>query len=313
MSEGYPKIEIEITKGEVYNSLEDKRGFLDKLSPNRITLLRIFLLPLPVALLFLEGYLAKCFSVGLGSLLGITDYIDGLLARRRKQITPIGALLDPVADKIFVTVLYLTLVYLQYFPFAPVAILLSREIIVALLRSLFPEELRVVALARFKTFFQMSLAGLAIILSLVNKDFLLAIDYLLWFLAIFSYLSAFPYFLRVKRALSRTKIEPFILTKSLLSLSFNLTLIVIFPLSGSLFWIILLTLSFYFFRKGLAKSSPLHAQEESLFIFLLLAFLSLELYLKKSLFYSLLGILFFSFYRDGLKSVKLMWEILRLK
>ncbi|MFN3921415.1 MAG: hypothetical protein ACK4K4_03340, partial [Caldimicrobium sp.] len=101
--------------------------------------------------------------------------------------------------------------------------------------------------------------------------------------------------------------------KSFLSLSFNLVLLLVFPYSGSLFWIIPFALSFYFFRKGLAKSSPLHAQEESFFILLLLGFLCLELYFRGNLFYSLIGVLLFSFYRDGLKSVKLMWEILKLK
>ncbi len=311
MSEGYPGFEIK--KIEAVRGKESEEGFLSKINPNRITLLRIFLLPLPVALLFLEGYIAKLCSLGLGSLLGVTDYLDGLLARRRKQITPIGALLDPVADKIFVTVLYLTLVYLNYFSFAPVALLLSREIIVAWLRSWFPEAMRVAEIARFKTFFQMSLAGLTIALSLVSIEFLEFINYFLWALAIFSYISAVPYFYRVKRALMRTKIEPLRGAKSLLSLTYNLTLLAIFPFTGAFFWVVPLSLSFYFFRKGLAKSSPLHAQEESLFILLLFIMLSLEWSLKGTLFYSLMPVLFFSLYRDGLKSIKLMWEILTLK
>lgn len=311
MSNGYSKIELE--KPEEISLKENPKGIFEKISPNKITLFRIFLLPLPVALLFLEGYLAKIFSLGLGSLLGATDYIDGFLARKRKQITPLGALLDPVADKIFVTVVYLTLVYLNYFPFAPVALLLSREILVALFRSLFPEEMRVVNIARFKTFFQMSLAGLAILISISKKELLPLTHYLLWFIAIFSYLSAFPYFYRVKKALKRIKFYPLLATKSLLSLMFNLTLLLVFPITKELFWIIILALSFYFFRKGLAKSSPLHAQEESFIILLLLFFISLELLLKGYLFFSLWAVLFFSFYRDGIKSFRLMWEILTLK
>ncbi|MFN4197146.1 MAG: CDP-alcohol phosphatidyltransferase family protein [Caldimicrobium sp.] len=311
MSNGYSKIEIE--KSGEGSFKENPQSFIEKISPNKITLFRIFLLPLPVALLFLEGYLAKVFSLGLGSLLGATDYIDGLLARKRKQITPLGALLDPVADKIFVTVVFLTLVYLNYFPFAPVALLLSREILVALFRSLFPEEMRVVNIARFKTFFQMSLAGLAILIGILKKELLPLTHYLLWFIAIFSYISAFPYFYRVKKALKRIEIDPLFLTKFFLSLMFNLTLLIVFPMAENLFWIIILALSFYFFRKGLAKSSPLHAQEESFILLLLLFFIGLEMFLRGYLFLSLWSVLFFSLYRDGIKSFRLMWDILTLK
>ena len=307
MSERASELEIEKI------SEKEEKGFWHSLTPNRITLFRIFLLPLPCALLFLEGYLAKIFSVSLGSLLGFTDYLDGVIARRQKRVTTLGSLLDPVADKIFVTVVYLTLVYLQYFPYLPVALLLSREILVALLRSWFPEETKVVNLARWKTFFQMSVAGLAIIISLIDKAYLSLTGYLLWGLCLFSYISALPYFYRVKKALSRTKIEPLILGKSFLSLSFSLSLLLIFPYAGKLFWIVQVALSFYFFRKGLARTSPLHAQQESLLILLLLFFVSLEAFYSERIFYSLFGVLFFSLYRDGLKSLKLMWEILRLK
>ncbi len=302
MSEETAKLEV-----------KEEKGFLERITPNRITLLRIFLLPLPCALLFLEGYLAKFFSLGLGSLLGFTDYVDGVLARRQKRINTIGALLDPVADKIFVTVVYLTLVFLGYFPFIPVAVLLSREILVALLRSWFPEELRVVNVARWKTFLQMTLAGLAILLSIFDRSYLIIIHYALWGLALFSYFSALPYFYRVKKALRRMSLEPLIWGKSLLSLSFSLSLLIVFPFSGKLFWIIQLALSFYFFRKGLAKASPLHAQEESLLIVAVLFGISGEALFRGELYYSLWLALAFSLYRDGIKSLKLMWEILRLR
>lgn len=306
MSEGAKELKLEEKKLVI-------REVNSGLSPNLITLLRIFLLPLPCALLFLEGYLAKLFSLGLGSLLGFTDYVDGALARRQKKVTSIGAMLDPVADKIFVTVVYLTLVQLGYFPFAPVALLLSRELLVAFLRSWFPEELRVVNIARFKTALQMLLAGSAIALSLINKELLPYTHYVLWSLAIFSYLSAIPYFYRVSRAITRTSLNVLLFAKSLLSLAFGLTLVVVFPISGPFFPVIQVVLSLYFFRKGLAKTSPLHAQQESALILGILLCLGIEGALYGKVYFSLLLVLFFSLYRDGLKSAKLIWEILRLK
>ncbi|MCS7150259.1 MAG: CDP-alcohol phosphatidyltransferase family protein [Caldimicrobium sp.] len=302
----------EATGVEIGTEQKDK-GLFKELTPNRITLLRIFLLPLPCALLFLEGHLAKLFSLGLGSLLGFTDYVDGVLARKQKRITTLGSMLDPVADKIFITVVYLTLVYLGYFPFAPVALLLSREILVALLRSWFPEETKVINLARWKTAFQMSLAGLSVLISLVDRDYLRVVEIALWGLVVFSFLSAFPYFYRVRRALLRTKIEPLLLAKSLLSLFYNLGLLLSFPMTGKFFFVIQIGLSFYFFRKGLARTSPLHAQEESLLIMGILSAMIYEVLHRGSLFYSLFFVLVFNLYRDGVRSFKLIWEILRRK
>lgn len=303
----------EVKELEVKGEPLEKEGLLKEITPNRITLLRIFLLPLPCALLFLEGYLAKLFSLGLGSLLGFTDYVDGVLARKQRKITTFGAMLDPVADKIFVTVVYLTLVYLEYIPFLPVALLISRELLVANLRSWFPEETKVVNLARWKTGLQMVLAGLAIVLSILDRSYLKVLHYALWGLAFFSYFSAFPYFYRVKRAFRRTQTEPLLFAKSLLSLAFGLTLLFVFPYVERLFFIIQFALSLYFLRKGLARTSPLHAQEESLLIIGLLLGMAFEALLKGELFYSLLLVLAFSLYRDGVKSFKLVWEILRLK
>jgi len=132
-----------------------------RLTPNLLTLLRIVLLPVPCFLLF-GGAGSKLTAVGLGSLLGFTDYLDGRLARR---IGPsrLGALLDPVADKIFVGVIYLLLYRLGYLPYALVFPLLLREIVVSGLRGVRPENLAVKPLARFKTAFQMSGAGIIVL------------------------------------------------------------------------------------------------------------------------------------------------------
>lgn len=306
MSEGTEKLEA--GKGKI--EAKEEYSFL---SPNVITLLRIFLLPLPCALLFLEGYLAKIFSLGLGSLLGFTDYIDGALARKQRKVTKIGAMLDPVADKIFVTVVYLTFVYLGYFPFLPVALLMGRELLVAFLRSWFPEELRVINISRLKTAFQMLLAGIALLVSLADPSLLPLIHYALWGLVFLSYLSALPYLYRVRRVLTRVTFDPPLFARSFLSLAFGLTLLTIFPVSEKLFPIIQLCLSLYFFRKGLAKTSPFHAQQESALIVALLGSIYLEIALTKRVFLSLFLVLSFSLYRDGIKSVRLIWEILKLR
>ncbi len=124
-----------------------------KITANRLTLLRILLLPLPCLLLY-GGPEAKVTALGVGSLLGLTDYFDGRLARRQ-GVTRLGTLLDPIADKIFVTVIYLVLSRLGYLPLFLVAGILWREFLVTALRQFVPGHLPVSWLAKTKTALQM--------------------------------------------------------------------------------------------------------------------------------------------------------------
>jgi CDP-diacylglycerol--glycerol-3-phosphate 3-phosphatidyltransferase len=283
-----------------------------KVTPNRLTLLRILLLPLPCALLFLESCSAKIAALSLGSLLGITDYLDGVLARKTRKLSPVGALLDPVADKIFITAVYFTLVYLNYFSFLPVAIILSREVLVSHLRSWFPEETRVIPITKLKTAFQMSIAGIAVIIKTYFPEYVKVIDYFLWFLAFFSFFSALPYFYRVSKHLKKMKSSLSRFFYSSLSLFYPLTLIITFPFAGRLFWINVLALSFYFFKKGLARSSPKLAQKESLLMLFVLSGVLLEYLMVKHLEFSLWGVFAFSLFRDGIRTLETMWNILKL-
>jgi CDP-diacylglycerol--glycerol-3-phosphate 3-phosphatidyltransferase len=283
------------------------------ITPNRLTLLRIFLLPFPCLLLLSESYSAKIGALVTGFLLGITDYLDGILARKYKKVTSIGAILDPIADKIFVSSVYLVLVYLNYFSFLPVFLIILREILVSFLRSWFPDKIKVSKIAKLKTLFQMSFAGFAVLLYIHFPSFKSLINLFLWIIAIFSYISAIPYFHKVwyKIREFRKNLKNFFI--SLLSLIYPLGLLLSFPLAKNLFWINIISLSFFFFKRGLVKSSPKWAYEKiwlSLFITLLLI---LEYIYFKSLFFSLWLILIISFLKDGLKSLKFMWRILKLQ
>ncbi len=290
-----------------------KKSSAKKITPNKLTILRIFLLPLPCALLMLSSSGAKVAAVSIGSLLGVTDYFDGVLARKYKKITPLGTLLDPVADKIFVTSVYLTLVYLKYFPFLPVALLIIREIIVSFLRSWFPEETKVIRITRLKTLFQMSFAGLAILIKIYLLPYFHLTLYFLWFLVFFSYFSAIPYFYRVFKAVKKFKKNLKHFFYSFSFLGYPLFLIFTFPFTGKLFWINILALNFYIFRKGLAKSCPELAQKETLFVFFIMFVTLFELIYFQRLLFSMWIILIFSLLRDGIKSLKFMWKVLILQ
>jgi len=103
--------------------------------PNALTLLRIFLVPILVALLLTrtEGGLWLGTAVfGLGVL---TDYLDGYFARRRNQVTKVGILLDPLADKLLTTAAFISLVEMNAVPAWMVVIVIGRELAVTGLRN----------------------------------------------------------------------------------------------------------------------------------------------------------------------------------
>ncbi len=147
--------------------------------PNQVTLLRILLIPLLVALFYLPWkwhYLAGAVVFALAAL---TDLLDGYLARRLNQITPFGAFLDPVADKLIVAVALVLL--LQQYPSAlfalPAMIIIGREIVVSALREWMAElgkraSLAVSYIGKVKTVMQM----IAITTLLLDPD----IPYLGW-------------------------------------------------------------------------------------------------------------------------------------
>jgi CDP-diacylglycerol--glycerol-3-phosphate 3-phosphatidyltransferase len=71
-------------------------------TPNLITLLRIFLIPVFIAAYYLPFRWASLLAMSLFILAALTDWLDGYLARRLNQSSPFGAFLDPVADKLMV-------------------------------------------------------------------------------------------------------------------------------------------------------------------------------------------------------------------
>jgi CDP-diacylglycerol--glycerol-3-phosphate 3-phosphatidyltransferase len=111
--------------------------------PNSLTVARIFLVPLLVSVLLtkFEGRLVLGLPVELvaAAIFGIaslTDWLDGYLARRRKQITTLGQILDPLADKLLISATLISLVQLDLVQSWMVAVIISREIAVTGLRNL---------------------------------------------------------------------------------------------------------------------------------------------------------------------------------
>ena len=145
--------------------------------PNLLTAGRIVAIPLIVLLLFADGGLARWLAFLIFVLAAVTDYFDGLAARRLRVVTPLGRFLDPIADKLLVAAVIVTLVAvgkLTGWLVAAAIILLCRELLVSGLREYLAElgvPLPVSRLAKWKTAVQ--LVALALLIVGLPGSFLL--------------------------------------------------------------------------------------------------------------------------------------------
>ena len=111
--------------------------------PNSLSLTRIFLVPLLVVVLLTKfegrmvlGVRKELVGAAIFGLASFTDWLDGYLARRRKQVTPLGQFIDPFADKLLTISAFISLVQMDLAPAWMVAIIVGREFAVTVLRSL---------------------------------------------------------------------------------------------------------------------------------------------------------------------------------
>src|SRR3954471_501882 len=111
--------------------------------PNTLTLVRMFLVPLLVVVLLTEfegrqilGMPKEVVGAAIFALASLTDWLDGYLARRRRQVTWLGQMLDPIADKLLTSAAFISLVQLDIAPAWMVALIIGREFAITALRSL---------------------------------------------------------------------------------------------------------------------------------------------------------------------------------
>ena len=101
--------------------------------PNTLTLIRIFIVPLLVVALLTKfsedvvGLPQHIAGVSLFLLASITDVLDGWIARRRGQVSRLGILLDPIADKLLISAAFISLVENRLAPAWAVVIIIARE------------------------------------------------------------------------------------------------------------------------------------------------------------------------------------------
>jgi CDP-diacylglycerol---glycerol-3-phosphate 3-phosphatidyltransferase len=149
--------------------------------PNLLTLLRIVLIPVFVGVFYLPFQGARVSCALIFAAAAVTDLLDGHLARRWGQTSPLGAFLDPVADKLMVAVALVLLVQAQPSPAlaVPAAVIIGREITISALREWMAElgaraQVAVSKVGKFKTTAQM----VAIFLLLIDGRCRLGLDLL---------------------------------------------------------------------------------------------------------------------------------------
>ncbi len=139
--------------------------------PNSLTLLRIFIVPLLVVVLltpFSESWFGvprHILGVALFLAAALTDYLDGYFARSRGQVTRLGQLLDPIADKLLISAALISLVENQLAPAWAVVIIIGREFAVTGLRSIAATDGVVIAaskMGKFKMLLQVLTVALLI-------------------------------------------------------------------------------------------------------------------------------------------------------
>ncbi|MGH8129490.1 MAG: CDP-diacylglycerol--glycerol-3-phosphate 3-phosphatidyltransferase [Steroidobacteraceae bacterium] len=137
--------------------------------PNLLTAIRIALIPAIVGFFYLPYYWSDMACGVMFALAGITDSFDGYLARKLGQVSPLGAFLDPVADKLIVATALVLIVSKDptWYVTLTAAVIIGREIAISALREWMAEigarhKMKVSGVAKFKTIVQ--IVGLSMML-----------------------------------------------------------------------------------------------------------------------------------------------------
>ena len=167
--------------------------------PNALTLSRIFLVPLLLTVLLTKNAPQKEFlAVAIVLVAAATDSLDGYLARRRGQVTTLGMLLDPIADKLLVSAAFISMVEMGLVPAWMVVIIVGREFAVSGLRGIAQAAgftIEASELAKAKTVMQV-VSIVALLLGVRFQPLRPVATVALVMVVIFAVISAVGYFLK---------------------------------------------------------------------------------------------------------------------
>lgn len=126
--------------------------------PNKLTILRVIMIPFFLVFLYLDFSWAKWIALGIFIAAAITDTLDGQIARRCNLVTNFGKFMDPLADKLLVCSAMIALVDMSRIPAWIVIIIIAREFIISGFRLIAAEKGTVIAAGmwgKIKTVVQM--------------------------------------------------------------------------------------------------------------------------------------------------------------
>jgi len=173
--------------------------------PNTLTLLRIFFVPLLLAVLLRKqihletpwGLLTKeWLALPIFLMAALTDLLDGFFARRRGQISTLGTLLDPVADKLLISAAFISLVELGLVPAWMVVVIVGREFAVSGLRSIAAAEGYTIEASDLgKTKMVVQVIAVSLLLIGAHSPWVLRVGLVaVWLVVLFAVWSAIDYF-----------------------------------------------------------------------------------------------------------------------
>src|SRR5204862_1679597 len=168
--------------------------------PNRLTLLRIPAVPVIVAALLGETPNGHALAAGVFALAAFTDGLDGYIARRRRDVTTFGKLVDPLADKLLIVAALVSLVSLGRLAAWVAMVIIARELAVTGLRAVAVEQGVVISaswLGKLKTILQVA----AVFALIIWNPSPTSVDVLVYVAVAVTVISGADYFFGLRRRL----------------------------------------------------------------------------------------------------------------
>ncbi len=174
--------------------------------PNILTVVRLASIPLVLICLSFRGKWGSFLAAMFFGLAFVTDILDGFFARRYGAVTVVGKFLDPLADKILVSVTMIMLIPLDRIPAWMVIVIIAREMAVTGLRGIAISEgivIQASGLGKYKTVFQsVALVGLCLHYTFFNINFQHVGMFFLWVALVFTVWSGLDYLRKFRSVFS---------------------------------------------------------------------------------------------------------------
>jgi CDP-diacylglycerol--glycerol-3-phosphate 3-phosphatidyltransferase len=172
--------------------------------PNVLTLLRVLAVPVIVVALLDETPNGDALAAGVFALAALTDGLDGYIARRRRDVTTFGKLMDPLADKVLIIAALVSLVSLGRLAAWVAMVIIARELAVTGLRTVAAEQGVVIAaswLGKVKTALQVA----AVFALIIWNPAPLAVDVLVYVAVAATVISGADYFFGLRRRIAEER------------------------------------------------------------------------------------------------------------